>query len=126
MSLNFTIIYVMAEDHGFNIARPRHSLGKMILTISRIQIQNRNQKLPIEISFVGVKYICLLGDHGVCFFFSSVADICSCEFLVNISRRLIHFVFDFTNFLLIFAFLISQSYFLVPLNQYSSLHSNVH
>lgn len=29
------------------------ALGKTILTISRIQIQNSNQRLPIEIIFIG-------------------------------------------------------------------------
>ena len=49
----------MAEDHGFNIASLRHSLVEMILAISRIQIQNRNQESPNQIiySVVGVEYI---------------------------------------------------------------------
>lgn len=76
---------------------PRHSLGKMILTISRIEIQNRNQKLTLY-SFVGVKYIMPSGSSRGLLFLSAVADVFSYEFPVNISRRLIYFLVDLTNF----------------------------
>lgn len=48
--VNSTVIGLIAEDRGFNIARPQHSLDNMILTITRISnTKNRNEKLPIEI-----------------------------------------------------------------------------
>ena len=116
----------MAEDHGFNIASLRHSLVEMILAISRIQIQNRNQESPNQIIFScgcriyiyafwqNTKVVILIG-----------GDFFSCESLVNYSRVWIILYLMSLFFVNFCFFLISHLYFLLTLSKYSCLHSNI-